>query len=200
MKKTALIFSCILAFTFAGSNAQTIKFDNGVTWNHLKGKNFPLFDQQIVAYSGLLGIEYLQHKLFYLSSEAGYIQLGGKETAGIGAPELKDTETWNYVHLNTTFRLQGGDPVNSFFIGAGPYLNVLMGDRNISHAVYNGYGAQRLNWGCKAEAGYNKHLGSIVLGVNASWLLPISATVKSPYTSLNARSLGLYLSLGYPLK
>lgn len=82
MKKIALFFTF---FIFIGTcYSQILKIDNGISMNSLKGKDFDLFPHKIVSYSGMLGVEYLQKKWFYLSSEVGYLKLGGKESGIVG--------------------------------------------------------------------------------------------------------------------
>lgn len=198
MKKTALSFIC---FIFLGTcYSQIIKIDNGISINNLKGDKFDLFSKKVVSYSGLLGLEYLQKKWFYLSSEVGYLKLGGEENGTLNGVPIHDKQTWNYAQLNTTFRLRGLSRKTEFYLGAGPYLNVLLGSGAFNNALYDGYSTEKTNWGFKTEAGINENFDKFRIGLNCTYLLALSPVVKSQYTSVDARSLAFYVSLGYRLK
>lgn len=198
MKKIALVVTCFMLVNI--TYAQIIKIDNGITINNLKGAKFDLFPNKVVSYSGMLGIEYLQRKWFYLSSEVGYLKLGGKESRTIGTMDTPEKQTWSYLQLNTTFRLKTGAGNTEFFVGAGPYLNVLVGSGDFIRDMYAGYATQRTNWGGKVEVGVNQRINKLRVGVNGAYLIPFSAVAKSSYTSMDARCLAVYLSLGYRLR
>ncbi|MCW3465274.1 hypothetical protein [Chitinophaga nivalis] len=198
MKKTALIFTCFLFISTC--YAQILKIDNGISINSLKGKKFDLFPQKIVSYTGMVGVEYLQKKWFYLSSEIGYIKLGGKENSTVGSAANANKESWNYAQLNTSFRLRTPGSKTEFYLGAGPYLNILLGSGTFSDDLYAGYSIQKTNWGSKLEAGINENINKFRVGINCTYLLPFSPVAKSPYTSIDARSLAVYISLGYRMK
>lgn len=198
MKKVPLAFICLI---LAGTAyAQTFKVDNGVTINSLKGEDFDLFPRKIVSYSMMLGIEYFQRKWYYLSSEIGYLQLGGKEGEMADDPASGDKQTWNYTQLNTSFRLRMPFSTSEIYIGAGPYLNLLLGSGGFEKDLYEGYTTQRANWGSKMEVGINGLLEKWKLGINCTYLLPFSAVAKSSYTTIDARSVSIYLSVGYRLE
>ena len=198
MKRIALIITCfIFAYT---SYAQTIKIDNGISTNSIKGERIDLFPNQIPSYSVLLGIEYFEKRWIYLSSEIGYIKLGGQEDGTLNGVPLKYKQTWDYVHLNTSARLRATTSKTEFYLGAGPYLNVLPGSGDFHDSFYDGYSTQRINWGCKTEIGINGIINRFKSGLNCTYLLPFSPVFKSPYTSMNARSITVYFSIGYRLK
>lgn len=198
MKRISLILLCSM---FMGTvHSQVIKFDNGIAINSLKGDQFDLFSNKVTSYSGLVGLEYLERKWFYLSSEVGYLKLGGKENGTIDGVPTRDEQTWNYGHINTSVRARAVNRKTEFYVGTGPFANVLLGSGTFDKGLYNGYSAERINWGFKAELGITQHINRIRIGVNGSYLLPISATVKSQYTTMRLRSPAFYLSLGYRLK
>lgn len=198
MKKITLIFVCFVSSTLCYS--QTIKISNGVSLNSMKGDKFDLFPKQVVSYSGLLGLEYLESKWFYLSSEIGYLKLGGKENSTLNGVPMHDKQTWDFAQLNTSFRLRANSRKSEFYLGAGPYLNLLVGSGKFNKALYDGYSTEKTNWGLKTEVGINENIEKFRIGLNCSYLVPFSPVVKSAFTSINARSLGLYVSLGYRLK
>jgi hypothetical protein len=197
MKKLPLI---IIGLILAGTSyAQTFKIDNGVTINSLKGEDFDIFPRKIATYSMMLGVEYFQRKWYYLSSEIGYLKLGGKEGEMADDPASGDKQTWNYTQLNTSFRLRMGFSTSEVYIGAGPYLNLLLGSGGFEKELYTGYTTQRANWGSKLEAGVNGIIDRYKVGLNCTYLVPVSTVAKSSYTSIDARSVSIYLSLAYRL-
>ncbi|SEW29420.1 hypothetical protein SAMN05428988_4070 [Chitinophaga sp. YR573] len=198
MKRITLILLCSM---FMGTGySQVIKFDNGVAVNSLIGDDFDLFFNKVTSYSGLVGLEYFERKWFYLSSEVGYLKLGGKENGTIDGVPTRDEQTWNYGQINTSFRARVVSRKTEFYAGTGPYANVLLGSGAFDKALYDGYSAERINWGFKAELGITQNINRIRVGVNCTYLLPVSATVKSQYTNMYSRSLAFYLSLGYRFK
>lgn len=198
MKTITLFLSCL--FFIGNCYCQTLKIDNGISIYSLKGKKVDLFPGQISSYSGLLGVEYLEQKWFYLSSQIGFLKLGGKESPTIGDTTSRDKQSWNYVQLNTSFRVRTQSRKTELYLGAGPYMNILVGSGAFNKEMYSGYSTQRANWGCKAEAGITENINRLRIGVNCSYLLAFSPVAKSQYTSMAARSLTFYLSLGYRLR
>jgi hypothetical protein len=198
MKRISLILLC--SMFIVNGYSQVIKFDNGITFNSLKGDKFDLFPGKVNAYSALVGLEYFERKWFYLSSEIGYLKLGGKDNGTIDGIPTHNEQTWNYGQINTSFRARTTSRKTEFYLGGGPYANVLLGSGTFDNELYNGYTAERVNWGIKSELGITQNINKVRIGVNGSYLLPISATVKSQYTKMNLRSPAIYLSLGYRLK
>jgi len=197
MRRIPLIFICLI---LAGTSySQIFKVDNGVTINSLKGEDFDLFPRKIVSYSMMLGVEYFERKWYYLSSEIGYLQLGGKEGEMSDDPASGDKQTWNYTQLNTSFRLRMPFSKSEIYIGAGPYLNLLLGSGGFEKDLYEAYRTQKSNWGSKMEAGINGIVDKYKIGFNCTYLLPFSSVAKSSYTKIDARSVSIYLSLGYRL-
>lgn len=198
MKRIPLILLCSMFMRTAYS--QVIKIDNGIAINSLKGDKFDLFSGKVASYSGLVGLEYFERKWFYLSSEIGYLKLGGKENGTVDGVSTRDEQTWNYGHINTSFRARAVNRKTEFYLGAGPYANLLLGSGAFDKAQYDGYSAERVNWGFKGELGITQDINRIRIGLNGSYLLPLSATVKSQYTTMHLRSPAIYVSLGYRLK
>jgi len=189
MKELILTFAC---FIFLGNcYSQVLKIKNGIAINKMKGETVDLFGKQTVFYSGLLGVEYLQRKWFYLSSEAGYLKLGGKESTASADQAPREKQTWGFAHFNTSFRARVVYSKAEFYLGAGPYLNILLGSGTFDKPLYEGYAAQNTNWGGKMEVGINETINRVRVGVNCTYLLAASALAKSQYNLLDARSLAI---------
>lgn len=107
MKKIILLFSCFLLMNI--SYSQIIKIDNGFSITNLKTKKFDALHTNISSYCGFIGIDYFNKKQFYLSSEIGYIRIGGKETnedLPVTDSAYKVFKSFKYGQVNTTFRIQ----------------------------------------------------------------------------------------------
>lgn len=198
MKIISLI---LLSSMFIGTaSSQVLKIDNGITINSLAGDKFDLFSNKTTSYSGLIGIEYYERKWFYLSSEIGYLKLGGKENGTIDGLPTRDEQTWNYAQINTTFRAKAVKQKTEFYAGAGPYANVLLESASFNKSAYDGYSAERVNWGIKTEIGITQNINRLRIGLNFTYPVAVSAAVKSEYTNMHSRSPAFYISLGYRIK
>lgn len=184
------------------SYSQTIKIDNGFSITNLKTKKFDALHTDISSYCGFIGIDYFNKKRFYLSSEIGYIRIGGKETnESLPATDsaYKVFKSFSYGHVNTTFRIQDNSKNSGVYLGIGPYLNILLSSNKFQSPNYNSYTAQKLNFGFKTEAGYVVSLNKIKLGLNGAYLINISPMAKSAYNSFTYKAFIGSLTIGYKL-
>lgn len=190
---------CLLAHT--GFSQVILKIDNGFNTHSVKGEVLQLWQGRAYSYSGLLGVDYcpLAHHLLVFSSQVGYIREGGKESA-VTPESAWVVEDFSYVHMNTTIRLQSREKT-SLYIGVGPYANVRADDGKFKKESYEGFEVDKVNWGIKAEAGFNHPFADrYQVGVNCSLLLPVSPMIHTDYVHDKLRSTGVYASLGYRLK
>ncbi len=199
MIKLTLVILCLSVTPLC--YAQTFKIDNGGTVSRLKNKGPDIFPGSVSAYSGLLGVEYLDRSHFYLSSEIGYLSQGGKtaQVSQTGAL-LHQKEAWSYVHLNTTFRGRVFVSKTELFAGMGLYMNKRLGNEASNTAIFDEFKANNLNWGGRLEAGFSELPGRFKIEIYATYLAPFSATASTPFTSWDSRSWGAYVSIGYRLK
>lgn len=97
--------------------AQHIKLDNSIlVTSYTNNKDLPILHDKLSVHSISLGADYVDKKWFYLSSQLGYLKIGGKEN--YYEIELQKS---SYIHLNTTFRIYKEYTDLVFFIGAGPF-------------------------------------------------------------------------------
>lgn len=194
------LFLCLL--THIGFSQVILKIDNGFNTHSVKGQVLQWWEGRAYSYSGLVGIEYspLLRNLLVFSSQAGYIRQGGKESSR--TPEVyRRVEDFSYVHLNTTIRLQSREKT-SLYIGAGPYVNFLADDGKFKYDQYNHvFDVDKVNWGIKAEAGFNHPWRErLQVGINCTLLFPVSPMIHTDYVQDRLRSFGVYASVGYRLK
>jgi len=181
---------------------QVMKIDNGIAFSsyHNNSDLSFLSSKKQKRYSVLLGADYLEKKFFNLSSQAGFLTLGGKEeNTDLPDPYRKVSESKGFIHANTTaqfFIRRGGI---KYFLGAGPYANMSTGDRAFSNTVYP-YTYQRFHWGAKTDLGIAYDTGKYRVGMNAVYLLNLSPVAKSSGLSLYNNPISANLSLGFKLR
>ena len=77
--KKLLYYALFLLFSPV-AQAQFIKIDNGVLFSSFRNElKLDILTQRNTNYATALGIDYLQKKHFYVSSQIGYLQVGGHE-------------------------------------------------------------------------------------------------------------------------
>ena len=201
--KFKLIFSvCLFSMLSSASLfGQKLTIYNGVSLSHLRKNGAEILHSDRVAYAGTIGIEYLDEGNFYLSTQLGYLQAGGKETNMLLEGANKHvSEKFSYGHLNTTFRLKGHSGDLEGYIGLGPYVDLLLGDPSLNAPLYKeGFRKKRVTVGLQPEAGVRKGLTNrLDLGINASFLYGLTPSVNtSADKNFYSNTLLFSLSLSY---
>ena len=201
MKKYHLIILLLLVCSSIFS--QIIKIENGLSYSSMDSKKFSMLGENITNYSFLAGCDYFDHKFYYISSEIGFIQIGGKETkvptSNNALIDLQDT--WQYIHLNTTLRLKYQYKESHVFVGIGPKLDVLVSSNKFTDAIYaGGYEMNKFAAGCKGEIGIAQDINKIRLGLNYSYLLNFGGVGKSIYNNVSNKTSTVMFSIGYRFK
>ncbi len=198
MKKILLIS---LLFLTRNAFAQVIKLDNGLLFSsfHNKENLSILSSEKIVSYSGLLGIDYLEKNWFYLSSQVGYVRLGGKETNPSLPDEYRNVaESQNFVHLNTVFRAYTKTSGLKVFGGVGPYINVLTGAKQFDSQLYKPYYEfKRFSVGGKAEAGVTQDVNKFRVGFIGTYTYSLTPVAASDYLPLVNNTFSVGITVGY---
>lgn len=181
-----------------------LKFDNGLTMSSFRSNpNLQLLEDVNVNYSASLGIDFQQTKWFYFSSQIGYMKIGGNETNNglIGTPNYKISESSDYLHLNTTFRVATQRTGLNIFAGAGPYANVLISSKKLQGDLYKvGYEYKPFYYGGKTEIGFTHDLKKFRFGLVGSYMFNLSPTVSNNNLTLRNETFLATLSLGYVIK
>jgi hypothetical protein len=200
MKK--FFFSFIALFFSLVLFSQTIKIETGLSYSSMNSDKFGMLNEGIINYSVIAGCDYFDHKLFYLSSEIGYIKKGGKETnISIFEDVIDIKDTWHYVHINTTLRFKYQIDQSHFYIGIGPKLDVLVGSNKFADIIYSdGYEMNKISFGCIAELGVAQDLNRFRVGVNYSYLVNFDEVGKSLYNNVYNNTHLIRFSIGLKLK
>ena len=193
-------------------SSQVIKIENGLSISSINSTKFNLLNDNLYTYSLLLGCDYLEHRYFYLSSGIGYIQKGGVDNViqldenahPLNTISMKGK--WDYLHLNTSFRIKYPFKKNHLYIGAGLKADVRTSstDSNLSY-LHEGYKMASIIPGMKIEMGFNREMKRLIIGVNASYLIDFKNAGKSillidgAHNNLSASNALLSFTLGYRL-
>lgn len=211
MKRIALLIVVAL-LTIMSSVAQVIKLDAGASFSSMQDDtSLHQFTGNNTGFTALLGIDWLEHKYFYLSSQVGYMATGGTDHVYLTNEDglQSDMLDWHMrrdnIHLNTTFRARV--PFGRFhaYVGVGPKLdiplNVGMSDNlNMEYTPTDVIFFQRdVMFGIKTEVGVSYDFEYVSLGINFSYLPDITrqASYLNQTTRNNIFTLGI--SLGYLL-
>jgi hypothetical protein len=198
MKRSQLLSIALLISVL--SFGQTLKIQSGVSISTIdmqtSGSTTGLTkeNKRLVAYSFFVGMDYLQHKNFNLSSNIGMLRKGGQSMfytnwgygQGIKA-------TLDYLSLNTTFDFQL--PIEDKvipFISFGPRVDVLLNP--ISE--YNSF-----NYGLLLGGGLKYPLSDkLQLGLRADYYLNLRDISKTGQTrTVSDKTFTTNLVLGYRL-
>lgn len=201
MKKN--ILSALLLLVCSTVFSQTIKIENGLSFSSMDSKEFHILSENVTNYSFLAGCDYFEHKFYYISSEIGYLQIGGKETNDPAANNtlINIQDIWQYIHLNTTIRFKYQTGNSQLFVGVGPKLEVLVSSNKFTDVIYsNGYEMNKLSPGGKGEIGIVQNINRIRVGLNYSYLVNFWNVGKSLYHSVYSNTSCLMFSIGYKLK
>ena len=113
---------------------------------------------------------------------------------------------WDYLHLNTSFRIKYPFKKNHLYIGAGLKADVRTSSTDSNHSyLHEGYKMASIIPGMKIEMGFNREMKRLIIGVNASYLIDFKNAGKSillidgAHNNLSASNALLSFTLGYRL-
>ena len=180
-----------------------LKIDNGIMLSSFRSNpNLPILANNTVNYSTSLGIDYLQKKWFYLSSQIGCARIGGQETNDglIGTNDYKISENSDYIHLNTTFRTTTQRKELNVFAGIGPFVNFLVSSKKLKSELYSGYRFRDIYAGGKAEIGIGQDFDKMRINLVGSYMFNLSPSASTDFITLNNQTYSAMLSVGYKIK
>ncbi len=198
MKRLALVS---IALLIAGvSFGQVLKIQSGVSISNIdiqtsgNSDNLTQDNKRLVGYSFFVGMDYLQHKNFNLSSNIGMLRKGGQALLysnwgygqGIKA-------TLDYLSLNTTcdFQFPIDDKITPY-ISFGPRVDVLLN----SISEYN-----KINYGLLLGGGLKYDISNkLQLGLRVDYYLNFKDISKTGQTrTVSDKTFTTNLVLGYRL-
>lgn len=173
------------------SYSQVLKVYNGVGVSSNKNE-MTLLSNKYYGYVGIVGIDYLKNKYYYLSSQLGYMSKGGKDRiyiVGENKSTYKDLKiNWGYIHANTTFRLK--TPSNSFYfyLGAGPKIEILTESIYIRSKEGYDIKLKPVLIGGIGEVGVVKRIKQVEFGFNTSYSFDFNDMGNTKNENLNKYS------------
>lgn len=188
-------------------DAQIIKIDNGIGFSKMLSNEYNVFTSNAASYNVSIGVEYLNRKYFQMSSELGYLCMGGKDNilikddTGCYIETLNLREDWNFISFNTTFRVKHPLDRHFIYLGVGPFVDVLVGSNEFSLA-YPGFKANRVMVGVCPEIGVNYYINDkFYLGLNCSYSYSFIPIVEGLFNyNLYNQLFACALSFGYKIK
>ena len=198
MKRLPLLSIALLITVL--SLGQVIKIQSGISISNLdmqtngNSTNLTQDNKRLVGYSFFVGMDYLQHKNFNLSSNIGMLRKGGESMfytnwgygQGIKA-------TLDYLSLNTTcdFQFPIEDKITPF-ISFGPRVDLLLNPIN----EYN-----KLNYGLLLGGGLKYDISNkLQLGLRADYYLNFKDISKTGQArTVSDKTFTTNLVLGYRL-
>ena len=184
--------------------SQVIKTESGISISSMKTNYIDILNTNLVKYSFLFGCDYLEYKYFYLSSELGVVRLGGKEqNASYGNSPFEFSESWNYFHVNTTFRLRYPIRNTFIYIGAGPKIDILVKSNKFNNSFFYNIpcGLEQISFGSNIETGFCTNFNRLQVGVNIKYLLNLRKKIGNISSGALERNAFLFsIVLGYRIK
>lgn len=186
--KIRLLLLLLLNLTTTLSYSQVIKVYNGIGVSSNKNE-MTLLSDKYCGYVGMIGIDYLKNKYYYLSSQLGYLQKGGKDRIDIvqeNKSSYKDLKIkWGYIHANTTFRLKTSSNSFYFYLGAGPKIDILTKSKYIRNKEGYDIKLNPVLIGGIGEVGVAKRIKQVELGLNASYTFDFNDMGNTKNANLN---------------
>lgn len=207
----------LLVFFFTNiAFGQTLKMQAGPSFSSLdwrtEGLSTTPYNETMIGYSFLIGVDYLDKKYFNLSSNLGLLRKGGKQTVQLisyfGDPgtERIDNARLDYLSLNTLIDLKYPvtDKIIPFF-SFGPRIDYLVGISNEFDPLTLDNDISRLNYGFILGGGLKYELSKFQIGIHADYYFNCNniadwpAVVPNLGGTIADRTFTLNLSLGYKL-
>jgi len=157
MKRIFLLF----AISLFGMSilSQNLKVGTGLGITSVNADNYNLTLKNVLSPQLLIGVDYWEHKLWNISSELTFLRKGIYEKNIVyreSADEQGKTglkEHWAVVQLSNCFVLKIPNKNNNFILGAGPTIDMVIGDLKQNRIITNDL--ERFNLSLRTEVGYN---------------------------------------------
>ena len=214
--KSVITFIIIFVLISTNLKSQELFWENGIAFSKLNTRNvenanLDLYPNGITTYQTSMGINYFQHKYYYLSSALGYLEKGGKYPSRYNnRQELLPSEKFlvQYLTLNTLFCLKMDIRKEHYYIGVGPRLDIRLNDKIVfdtksenTSIIEEWPDAKTIVAGLKCEIGFNLNpYKNWIIGLKASYLPSFNVTRSSHYDlKLKDQTFNLSLILGIDL-
>ncbi len=211
MKKVLSIGTMLLLFCGTSAYSQVVKVIGGAVLTAMSDA-YDIYEKQRTFYTGGIGVDYLEGRLFYLSSEITYKPRGGKALVEIATSPVDVTDEYvstrvDYLNINTTARVKYAFSGLNLYAGVGPKIDIRLGVHNDVPVNVAGEDQpfpelqssdlKSVVWGIKPEFGFFYDLNNFRIDVNAAWMIDFTRIGKNYSTDLHSRSFNATLGIGY---
>ena len=199
MKKMIMAVLCLVGWCMP-LGAQVIKMENGVTLASMTRSKYDFFTHTATGYTGRLGIDWLEHRWFYLSSEVGYMATGGMDHIDIMAEHgiEENAIDWHYrrdnLHFNTTFRFKLAYHDFHAYLGVGPKVDIPLGS-SLNEELFD----KSVMFGIKTEVGCAYDFSHLRLGINLAYLPDLTKQAVPVLQQARNNIFSIGISVGYIL-
>lgn len=199
MKKMIMAVLCLVGWCML-LGAQVIKMENGVTLASMTRNEYDFFTHTATGYTGRLGIDWLEHRWFYLSSEVGYMATGGMDHIDIMAEHgiEENVIDWHYrrdnLHFNTTFRFKLAYHDFHAYLGVGPKVDIPLGS-SLNEELFD----KSVMFGIKTEIGCAYDFSHLRLGINLAYLPDLTKQAVPVLQQARNNIFSIGISVGYIL-
>ncbi len=199
MKKMIMAVLCLVGWCMP-LGAQVIKMENGVTLASMTRSEYDFFTHAATGYTGRLGIDWLEHRWFYLSSEVGYMATGGMDHIDIMAEHgiEENAIDWHYrrdnLHFNTTFRFKLAYYDFHAYLGVGPKVDIPLGS-SLNEELFD----KSVMFGIKTEVGCAYDFSHLRLGINLAYLPDLTKQTVPVLQQTRNNIFSIGISVGYIL-
>jgi len=206
--KRLFLFGVLLLFFANNTFSQVLKVDAGVSFSAMESNASNILTDPYRDFNINLGLNYITHKYFHLSSQIGYLTRGGSNDMSIdnsGTNNIKLVSRISCIHINTTIRVKYSFKKLTPYIGIGPKIDFPIESKyspNIEFSdtdVYNLSLMQIKNYlpGIKYEAGIEYNHESFSYGLNVFILRDFESINKLKNYPLKNQISAINFSVGY---
>ena len=216
MKRNTLIL--ILSLTVSVAYSQTLHLNPGssvskLDWLYYDGQiSEKYYENPRLGYSLSVGLEYIEHKYFSVSSDVLIYNCGGENSSEVKTDPFRlmgpEKISVSYLALGSAFNF---NPINNKFkvqLSIGPRIEYMIyGSKKEPYKwIDNSKGLNKFNYGVTAGAGLYYDIKKYIVGINAQYLYRIKklaevqATYDSPGVDATEQVIIFGFSFGYRLK
>ncbi len=184
MKKNLALICLLFSLN---SYSQKFHLNLGTSISKLNWKIVDIYNDPVLLVAGGMGLTYLDHKLFDLTTSVNYLQKGGKDEIeftdanGNSMGKKEVTAKLRYVNLSNAVRLKLRGAKTRPYATAGIYVGYLMSTNNdLDESAF-----KRINIGGIAGVGCMIKILQNEFGVEASYLPSFNKLLDKKYNTLH---------------
>lgn len=191
----------IIFLSFISITGQYIRISPEFSSNSVKGSSLNILKTNIQVYSLKVGIDYAEHEKFFVSSNLGYKQRGGRENNPLIIGDWnKITKRWNYISFDSYISYKFNIPDAYFYLGIGPEINFLLSRDPFDNTPYeNDYELNKTLFSANIQLGFTRYFGDFRFSAYSYYNSNLSKLGKSYYNNLSNNGFNFGISFAYNL-